>query len=217
MRRSSRAGFEAEMLCLRPSLENAVFAEFEPAIHVKPVDYDSALPLYRSLDFGFINPFVCLWIQVDDCGTVRVTDEYIRTRATIDIHAKEIIIRTPCSEAAVAATFCDPAGAGVNDVTGTSAVCELKARNIKVRYRRSSILEGIELVRRAIKSGDGRSKLVISPRCVKLIEALRCYHYPESSSPDELPVKDGIYDHPIDALRYFFVNHKQNHLISRQY
>ena len=26
----------------------------------------------------------------------------------------------------------------------------------------------------------------------------------------ELPFKDGIYDHPIDALRYFFVNATQN-------
>ena len=87
---------------------------------------------------------------------------------------------------------------------------ELRARNIKVRYRRSSILQGIELIRRAIKSGDGRSKLIISPRCSKLIEALRCYHYPESATPDELPLKDGIYDHPIDALRYFFINHNHS-------
>ncbi len=217
MRRSSRAGFEAEMLCLRPSLENAVFAEFDLSLHVKPIDYDPALPLYRSLDFGFINPFVCLWIQVDDTGTVRVIDEYIRTRATIETHAQQIIARTPCPEAGVAATFCDPAGAGVNDVTGTSAVRELRARNIKVRYRRSSILEGIELIRRSIRTGDGQSKLVISPRCAKLIEAMRCYHYPESSAPDELPLKDGIYDHPIDALRYFFVNREQRHPVSRRY
>jgi hypothetical protein len=218
MRRSSRAGFESEMLCLRPSLENAVFAEFDPAVHVKPVDYDANLPLYRSLDFGFINPFVCLWIQVDDEGTVRVIDEYIRSRATIDTHAQQITARTPCPETNVAATFCDPAGAGVNDITGTSAVRELRARNIKVRYRRSSILEGIELIRRAVRSGDGRSKLVVSPRCAKLIEALRCYHYPESNAPDELPLKDGLYDHPIDALRYFFVNHDSRRtIIARKY
>ncbi len=218
MRRSSRAGFEAEMLCLRPSLENAVFAEFDPTIHVKQIDYDPNLPLYRSLDFGFINPFVCLWIQIDDTGAVRVIDEYIRSRATIDTHAQEIITRTPCPEANVTATFCDPAGAGVNDVTGTSAVRELRARNIKVRYRRSSILQGIELVRRAVKSGDGQSKLIISPRCSKLIEALRCYHYPESATPDELPLKDGIYDHPIDALRYFFINHiHSKSAVSRRY
>jgi hypothetical protein len=218
MRRSSRAGFEAEMLCLRPSLENAVFAEFDPTVHVKQIDYDPNLPLYRSLDFGFINPFVCLWIQIDDTGAVRVIDEYIRSRATIDTHAQEIITRTPSPESNVTATFCDPAGAGVNDVTGTSAVRELRARNIKVRYRRSSILQGIELVRRAVKSGDGRSKLIISPRCSKLIEALRCYHYPESATPDELPLKDGIYDHPIDALRYFFINHIHSQItITRNY
>ncbi|UCG59139.1 MAG: hypothetical protein JSU70_06445, partial [Phycisphaerales bacterium] len=38
MRRASRAGWEAEMLCKRPSLDNAVFDEFDPAVHVKPVD-----------------------------------------------------------------------------------------------------------------------------------------------------------------------------------
>ncbi len=209
-RRSSRAGFESEMLCLRPSLENAVFAEFDTTIHVKPIAYDSNLPLYRSLDFGFINPFVCLWIQTDDAGNIRVIDEYIRSRATIDIHANAITSRTPCPEHNVAATFCDPAGTSVNDVTGTSAVRELRALGIKLRYRKSSILQGLELIRRAIRSGDGNTTLIISPKCKKLIEALRCYHYPESNveGGSELPIKDGIYDHPIDALRYFFINYK---------
>ena len=88
MRRSSRAGWESEMLCIRPSLDNVVFGEFDPAVHVRPVDYDPNLPLYRTLDFGFVNPFVCLWIQVDPDGVVRVIDEYVRSRATIDVHAE---------------------------------------------------------------------------------------------------------------------------------
>ena len=206
MSRASRAGFEAEMLCKRPSLENAVFAEFDPDVHVKPVDYDPNLPLYRTLDFGFVNPFVCLWIQVDTDGGVRVIDEYIRSRATIDVHAAEMKTRTPVAEEQVTATFCDPAGAGVNDVTGTSVVRELRTLGITTRFRRSSILEGIELIRRAIRSGDGQTSLVISPRCPRLIEAMQCYHYPEQPTPAELPLKDGTYDHPIDALRYFFIN-----------
>ena len=196
------------MLCKKPMLDNVVFDEFEPAVHVRPLDYDPNLPLYRCLDFGFVNPFVCLWIQVDAEGVVRVLDEYVRSRATIDAHAGEIKSRTPCVEEQVAATFCDPAGAGVNDVSGTSAVRELRALGIVVRYRRSSILEGIELIRRAIRDGSGKSSLVISPHCVRLIEALQCYHYPDSATGRELPVKDGVYDHPIDALRYFFVNYK---------
>jgi hypothetical protein len=212
MRRSSRAGWEAEMLCLRPSLDNVVFGEFDPARHVRPVDYDPNLPLYRTLDFGFVNPFVCLWIQVDHEGTVQVIDEYVRRRATIDVHAHEIKARTPCAPEQVTATFCDPAGVGSNDVTGTSAVRELRGLGIPTRYRASAILEGIELIRRAIRSGDGQSSLVISPRCPRLIEALQCYHYPEvgAAGGGELPFKDGVYDHPIDALRYFFVNARQN-------
>jgi len=207
MRRASRLGWEAEMLCRKPNLEDVVFDEFDPAVHVRPVDYDANLPLYRTLDFGFVNPFVCLWIQVDNAGVVRVIDEYVRSRATIDVHAEQIKQRTPGGESAPVVTFCDPAGKGVNDVTGTSAVRELRALGIAVRYRASTILEGIELIRRAIRAGDGSSRLLISPRCERLIEAMRCYHYPEGvRGGAELPVKDGVYDHSIDALRYFFVN-----------
>jgi len=220
-RRASRAGWEAEMLCKRPSLENVVFDEFDPAKHVRPIDYDANLAVYRTLDFGFVNPFVCLWVQVDADGVVRVIDEYVRSRATIDVHAAEIKQRTPGGEERMAATFCDPAGGSVNDVTGTSVVRELRTLGIITRYRRSRILEGIELIRRAIRAGDGKSRLVISPRCQRLIEALQCYHYPEPGSAaggGELPLKDGVYDHPIDALRYFFINYKHpNKATSRRY
>lgn len=220
MRRTSRAGWESEMLCKKPSLENVVFDEFDSAIHVRQIDYDANLAVYRSLDFGFANPFVCLWIQVDNEAVVRVVDEYVRSRATIDVHAAEIKSRTPGGEGRVAATFCDPAGIGVNDVTGTSAVRELRATGIAVRYCRSGIAEGIELIRRAVRAGDGKSRLVISPRCQRLIEAMRCYHYPDSSvgAGSELPLKDGVYDHPIDALRYFFVNYSRgSKAASRRY
>lgn len=208
MRRASRAGWEAEMLCKRPSRENVVFAQFDPDTHVRQVDYNPDLPLYRALDFGFVNPFVCLWIQVDDDGLVRIIDEYVRSRATIDVHADEIKDRTPINEEQVAATFCDPAGKSVNDVTGTSTVRELRSLGISVRSRHSSILEGIELIRRAVRSGSGRSSLLISTKCTRLIEAMQCYHYPHTSN-GELPLKDGLYDHPIDALRYFFVNYNR--------
>ena len=207
MRRSSRAGFESEMLCLRPNLENAVFAEFDPAVHVAPVIYDANLPLYRAIDFGFVNPFVCLWIQVDAEGVVRVIDEYVRHKATIAIHAEVMKVRTPCRESQVTGTFGDPAGDGRNDVTGTSSIKELASMGIGVRVRRSGITEGIEKIRAALRSGDGQNRLVIDPRCRRLIEAMRCYHYPAGGKyPSELPEKDGVHDHPIDALRYFFAN-----------
>jgi hypothetical protein len=208
MHRSSKAAWQAEMLCIRPIVSDAVFDEFDPAVHIRPVEFDANIPLYRSLDFGFVNPFVCLWIQVDEAGVVRVVDEYVRTRATAVENARAIIERTPIPQANVAGTFCDPAGAAANDVTGSSAVRELRAMGISVHYRSSSILYGIELIRRAIRNGCGESTLIISPRCTRLIEAMQCYHYGSPGGQcGELPIKDGVYDHPIDALRYFFVNH----------
>ena len=210
MRRASRAGWEAEMLCNRPSRENVVFDEFDLDLHVRAVDFNPALPLYRTLDFGFVNPFVCLWIQVDEDERVFVIDEYVRSRATINVHAEEMKKRTPIGEEKMAGTFCDPAGKSVNDVTGTSTARELRSHGLEVRYRKSGILEGIELIRRAIRAGDGKSSLIISPKCKCLIEAMECYHYPQSNSnSNELPFKDGVYDHPIDALRYFFINHNR--------
>jgi hypothetical protein len=212
LRRSSRKGFEAEMLCLTPNLQNVVFDQFDLKTHIGAVTYDPNLPIYRTIDFGYVNPFVCLWIQVDSLGVVRVIDEYILCRATINTHAQNITERTPGGQIRVAATYCDPAGAAVNDVTGTSPVTQLKILGIKTIYRNSRILEGIELIRRAIRAGDGSSKIIISPKCKRLIQALRCYHYPDQQTGPgaELPVKDGKHDHPIDALRYFFINHNRS-------
>ena len=219
LKRTSRANFESEMLCRKPSLENVVFGDFNPAVHIRGVGYEASLPLYRAIDFGFVNPFVCLWIQVDPFGVVRVIDEYQRSRCSIDAHAGQVMSRTPCSEEQVAATFCDPAGAAANDVTGTSSVKELRSLGIRLRYRRSGIIEGIELIRSKLKAGDGKSRFIISPKCQRLIEAMQCYHYPDfaESAASELPVKDGVYDHPIDALRYFFVNYKTAKTNRRRY
>ena len=68
--RASRQAWEAEMLCLRPRADRLVFSEFDPERHVAPVAYNARLPLYRTLDFGYANPFVCLWVQVEGLAAV---------------------------------------------------------------------------------------------------------------------------------------------------
>jgi hypothetical protein len=72
--RASRAAWEAEMLCLRPRGDRLVFGEFDPRRHVAPVRYDANLPLYRALDFGYANPFVCLWVQVKGDCRMQIAD-----------------------------------------------------------------------------------------------------------------------------------------------
>jgi len=212
--RSSRASWEAEMLCKGPAREHLVFGEFDPAAHVCRVEYGRELPTYRAIDFGYAAPFVCLWIQLTPGGEVRVLDEYVRSRRPITHHAAEILRRDPGGGGdsgrlgpPVVATYVDPAGRAREATSGAACTELLAAAGIPCSWRASTIAEGLELIRAALAPAGGPARLKIHPRCRRLIDALRSYHYPAPGSnlPADVPVKDGP-DHLIDALRYFFVN-----------
>lgn len=206
MRRSGREAWESEMLCLRPRQENLVFPRFSAARHVRRVEAASGWPVYRSLDFGYVNPFVCLWAQVvgDDPATARVhvLGEYVASRRTVAEHASVLKSR-PWP---VRATFCDPAGRQRGDVTGSGACQELARLGILTTSCASGIMEGVDLVRALLEPALGPERLVVDGGCERLIRALGSYHYPASGGSAELPEKDGEHDHLIDALRYLVVN-----------
>jgi hypothetical protein len=153
------------------------------------------------MDFGFANPFVCLWIERRGDGSTYVFDEYVQSMRTTDDHIRQIEAR---GWPKVRHVCCDPAGAGRNDQTAASNIQVLRASGYLVKSRKSSIVEGLEMIRAALRPASGPPRLFIHPRCTKLIKAMRGYHYPPGGG--ELPAKDGEFDHPIDALRYYFVN-----------
>ena len=228
MRRSSRRAWEAEMLCQRPSAQGLVFPEFDPAVHVRPLTYNSQLPLYRAIDFGFTHPLACLFIQTDAHGNVFVIDEHIKSHTTLQRHAE--LIRQAYPQR-VEETYVDPAGRQRREITGTSVITELAALGISCKFRRSRITDGLELIRCHLAPALGGSlggvmespRLFIGSRCEQLIRALSCLRYQTLNGRiqettdnthvsggvpySELPEKDGVHDHPVDALRYFFVNH----------
>ena len=200
--RVSSNTWQAEMLCRRPSTRDAVFDTFDPSVHVRD-DVPAGPVKERSLamDFGFRNPFVCLWIVSFADGTTHVIDEYVQEQRMLEEHLQHIEQRRWGKLRHVA---CDPAGAGRNAQTGQSDLAVLRSKGYVPRARASRILDGIEQIRFALKSATGQVRLFISPRCVRLIKALQCYHYNKDGS--ELPCKDGEHDHLIDALRYHFIN-----------
>jgi hypothetical protein len=53
----------------------AVMQEWDDEIHLCDQDYNPDWPLYIAVDYGFTNPFVVLFIQVDEWGTVYVIKE----------------------------------------------------------------------------------------------------------------------------------------------
>ena len=65
------------------------------------------------------------------------------------------------------------------------------------------IEEGIDLIADLLDPALGSPRLMVDPKCVRLIEALEGYR----KRADGAPEKDGRHDHLIDALRYALVNH----------
>jgi hypothetical protein len=88
--------------------------------------------------------------------------------------------------------------------SGLSPVDLLRQNSIKLIYRSSRIMPGVEAVKSVLKDVRGRAKLRMSPKCKKLIMDLSSYRW---SPGREEPLKDGVSDHSLDALRYFFVNY----------
>lgn len=188
------------------SLDDLVYSEFDPVTHVLKEDFHPRpdWPLYRSIDFGFRKPFV-LWIQKTPQNEFVVFAEWEGRDATTEQMLRSIKytdISFGLSEDDFLWSSCDPAGAAAQD-SGLSPVDFLARQGMKLCYRSSKILPGIERVKASLKDASGFVSLFISPRCEKLLRDISRYRWAVGK---EEPHKDGDSDHSLDALRYFFVN-----------
>ena len=86
---------------------------------------------------------------------------------------------------------------------GISSIDYLEENGIKLSYRSSSVLAGIDLVREKLMDASGNVSLKISSNCKRTINDFM--HYSKRNNSEE-PKKDNVSDHSMDALRYFFVN-----------
>jgi len=202
----SHSQWEREQEISFDSLDDLVYNEFDPVVHILKEEYHprKEWELYRSIDFGYRKPFV-LWFQKIPSGEYIVFSEWEGKDATTEaMHAA--MMRTDIMfglrEIDFTWTACDPAGASAQD-SGISPVDYLARNGVKVRHRPSRILPGIERVKASLKDAAGRVSVFISPRCEKLIRDIARYRW--NAAKDE-PMKDGFHDHSLDALRYFFVN-----------
>lgn len=71
--------------------EGAVYSQFDERIHViDRFDIPANWKRYRSIDFGFSNPFVCQWWAEDPDGRLYLYREIYMTRRIVSDHAAQI-------------------------------------------------------------------------------------------------------------------------------
>lgn len=194
-----------------------VFSTFDRNKHAsKEFEFNGQWEYELGMDFGWSAPTATLFIQVDSDENVYVVDEErvqqtpIRDIASL-IRARKYkrIYEWPKEGATIEPDWigCDPSGDSKSEAVGTSSVMELRKLGFEIKYKKNYpgiIQDGINQIRKWLQNG----KLFIHPRCSNLIQAFEMYRYPDPKNDiqSEVPLKDGISDHWIDALRYFFLN-----------
>lgn len=190
-RRSSSEAWRSEMLCELPSREGLVFADFDQKVHLISCDWQPGRRTLAAIDFGYVNPFVCLFFQLDEDDRLYLFDEYyLKGKSTLE-HARKL--RGKFQSYEVRECFADPAGRDQRAI--------LKEQGIAVKPARNDLEAGLEAVRQRLKvdPDTGKPGLFISHRCVNTIREMSTYHYPVGEA-SEHPEK--LDDHAMDALRY---------------
>ena len=216
----SKNRWSAEALCERPTVEGLVFPEFDPRAdgqHVSSkVIHRADLPVYRAIDWGW-NYFAGLYVQLLGDQTVWVIAEYKGENRRLRDNIEAMLKLETQRGYAITATYVDPAGTGRNDQSGLGNVELLRNEyGIECTYTTSSRLRavqvGLELIRDWLAPAAGKPRLLLSGECKWLIESFCNYRNQRAASGVYIdhPEEYTPWEHPMDALRYFFVNELAN-------
>jgi PBSX family phage terminase large subunit len=176
--------------------EGLVYELFDRNTHVvKPFDIPAGWMRVRAIDFGYTNPFVCLWGAVDYDGRLYIYDEHYQAQTLITGHA-DAIKRRPGS---FSSTVAD------HDAQDRA---ELVNCGIHTRAANKEVELGIQKVaERLVVQSDGYPRLFISANCVNLIREFGQYAW--EPRKEDRPVKEEprkVNDHALDAARYMVMD-----------
>ena len=190
------------------SAEGIIYDSWDRAVHViDPIPLPDVWTRYRVIDFGYTNPFVCLWFAQDKDGRLYLYRELYQTGLLVEDAAKEINRLTGSEN--IRATICD------HDAEDRAT---LERYGIPTIPAKKDVKMGIQAVQtRLRKAGDGRPRLYVFSDCLVepdkklleakqptcLIEEMEEYVWElarDGVADKETPRK--IYDHSEDCLRY---------------
>ena len=182
--------------------------EFDPSIHLlDQSDIPKEWRRFRSIDFGYTNPFVCQWWAADPDGRLYLYREIYQTRRLVEDHAREILRLSEGETYDYTVADHDAEDRATLDRYGVHTVRAHK-----------DVSPGIQQVQTRLKlAGDGKPRLYVlrdslverdehlaeAKQPLSTLEEFDMYAWPKDQagkSIKEQPVKQ--HDHGLDALRY---------------
>ncbi len=189
--------------------EGVVYDNWEPRIHkIRRFEIPNDWRRIRCVDFGYTNPFCCLWMAIDPDGRIYVYREIYKTRRLVEDHARDIVRLTGAER--IEATVAD------HDAEDRATLARYGVPTIAA-YK--DILRGISAMKsRLAVEDDGRARIYwFEDALVEVDEELKkkkkptcsldefeSYRYPpknqRGNKEKELPLDED--NHGMDAARY---------------
>jgi hypothetical protein len=183
-----------------------IYNEFDEQIHVTSVNYNPNLPSYACFDFGWTNPFVCLEFQVDTWDNIYVWREHYKSHTTVPDHIDILNAREqPPNYQRPQLGFGDAADPGAVKSLNEASLGYTVYADGKAKAWEPGVYEVKKLL------NPENPKLFISRECEKTLWEMQNYRLKmprgtvdPSELQNEVPLQ--MYDHSLDALRYFVMH-----------
>lgn len=169
-----------------------------------------ALVLFQDRDYGRFSQIVVLGAWLGDRELLKLFARYILGKVTAMFPNAELL------------TYCDPAGAQKSNqgVTDQTAVDVLESLGLKPKFRKSEIEYGLNLMADLLASNYTYGRSGVQPLFLiddneftqDIIDGFEIGYVqdPRSLLDDVVrPLKDGKYDHIMDALRYGVIHRRR--------
>lgn len=206
------------------SAEGVIYDGYDPAVHLideMPAGWQSWRKI-RVFDFGYKNPFICLWIAIDGDGRMYVYRQIYMTERTVRAHAVVINEQSQGERYEANIADHDAEDRATLEEAGISTIAANKAVSVGIQAMQE----------RLQRAGDGKPRLfILRSSLVELDHDLSAQRKPTSTQDEfenyvwttsaagkaekDQPLK--IDDHGMDALRYavMYVDHAQPVRVSR--
>lgn len=174
-------------------------------------------PRYLAIDFGFTNPFVCLWAAQDPDGRLYIYRQIYKTHTLVEDHAREMKRLSRWGEKGgdpiPRAVICDHDAEDRMTLERHVGLVTMKAHK--------TVSDGIQAVSsRFRKAGDNKPRVMIlrdslverdvylsegkQPTCLEEEPESYIWDTRQGMKKGEQPVKEN--DHALDALRYLIAH-----------
>ena len=183
------------------SFEGLVYKDYKPIWHhTDRKEIPENATIICGVDFGYNDPFVCLWLAKWD-GVWHVVDEHYQNHKTLDYHIK--VIKDHPLYKRVSKYWGDPSAAQGRADLRAAGINIFPAIKTQDPGSRKSIHNGIQEITKWLnmRSPNGDPRFEVWKNCLNTHSEFMQYRFRECSiNAGENPIDDA--NHAMDALRY---------------